>query len=55
MNFRYVCFLLSATRVDKGIASVSAVVRDLFVDHADTSDPVGQGCDNDHVPLLSRR
>ena len=55
MNFRHVCFLLPVTRVDKGTASVSTVVRDLFADHADTRDPVGQGCDNDRVPLFSRR
>ena len=55
MNFRYVCFPLPVTRVDKGTASVSTAVRDLFVDHADTSDPVGQGRDSDHDPLFSRR
>ena len=33
-------------------ANLPALVRDLSVDHADTGDPAGQGCDFDHGPLF---
>ena len=34
-------------------ANLPAPVRDLSADHADTGDPVGQGCGFDHVLLFS--